>query len=232
MKDNNAYYVVRLVIFFSLVGIVLVLIGWMVGLNGKVNDMAATLKDEQKSIASLLTSVASVTEKVESLTASRVSNNISVNLPSLGATSVNVQPIGYTALLRDAPLSLSASVALSTISSTNLSTFKPILSKVNTYEIAQANGEYYLAYPAAFGKTYSIQLLSSPYPDRVLDILKTLRSMGQPAFKIDYANGSALFLGVFPTYSDVKKYFTTLDASPIVKVAKTKPSNWVLRTIP
>ncbi len=231
-KDNNAYYVARLVILLSLIGIVLILIGWMVGLNGKVNGMATSVKNENEKISQLLTAVASVTEKVESLSASRLSNNVTVSLPSLSSTSVSVQPLEYTSLLRDAPLSLSSSVTLSTISSTNLNAFKAVLSKYSVYEITQANGKYYLSYPASFGKTYSFQVLSSPYPDRVLDIVKTLRTMGQPAFKIDYANQSALFLGVFPTPSEGRAYRSTLNASTLVKVLGTKPSEWVLRHIP
>ncbi len=231
-KDSNAYYAARLVILLSLIGVVLALIGWMVSLNGRMNEIENALKDEQKSISSLLTSVASVTEKVENLSTSRLSSNVSINLPSLGSTSVSVQPIGYTSLLREAPLTLPASISLSTVSSTNLNDFKSILSKTNTYEIAQYDGKYFLAYPALFGKTYSIQILSSPYPDRVMDILKTLRSMSQPAFMINYANQSALFIGVFPTYSEVKGYLASLDASSLTKVVDTKPSEWVLRTIP
>ena len=232
-NDNgNSYYVVRLVILLSLVAIVLVLIGWMVGLNGKVNEVTNSLKEEQKSISQLLTSVASVTEKVETLSASRLSNNVSVSLPTLGATSVDVQPMEYSTLLRDAPLTVPPDAKLSTISSSNLNAFKSILSKENVYEIAQANGKYYLAYKGSFGKTYAVQILSSPYPDRVLDILKTLRSMGQPAFEVDYANQSALFLGVFPTYSEGKAYLTTLDATPIAKIVGTSPSGWLLRSIP
>jgi len=194
-KDNNAYYVARLVILLSLIGIVLTLVGWMVSLNGRVNS-------------------------------------VTVNLPSLSATSVNVQPLEYTSLLRDAPLSLSSSLTLSTISSSNLSAFKTELSKYKVYEITQANGKYYLSYPASFGTTYSLQMLSSPYPDRVLDIVKTLRSMGQPAFKIDYASQSALFLGVFPTSSEGVAYRSTLDSTLLVKIVGTKPSGWMIRRIP
>ncbi len=230
-KEGNVYYVVRLVIFLTLIGVVLALLGWVTSLNGRLKEVGNSLRSTEAQIQDLTTSVASLTEKVSalSISASRLNQNISVNLPSLGATSVSLQSMGYVSLLRNAPLSVPSSLMMSTVNSSSLQSFKSVLSKVKTYEITEFNGVYYLAYPADFGKTYSIQLLSSPYPDRVMDVVKTLRSMGKPAFAINYANQSALFLGVFPTYKEAKAYQQSLNATALKAIIGT--AKWLLRPI-
>ncbi len=230
-KESNVYYVVRVVIFLSLIGVVLALIGWVVSLNGRLNEIGNSLRSTEMEVRDLTTSVASLTEKVSnlSISASRLSGNISVNLPSLGATSVSLQPISYVSLLRNAPLSIPSTLVMSTISSTNLNGLKATLSTTKVYEITEFNGVYYLSYPANFGKTYSIQLLSSPYPDRVMNIVKTLRTMGKPAFAINYADQSALFVGVFPTYKAADEYQKTLNATSLKSIVGT--TKWLPRLI-
>ncbi len=229
-EKTDVYSKIRMVILLALVAIIIAVIGWMASLSGKVASMKENINNEQDSISSLLTSVASLTEKVDTLKASRL-NRVAVNLPSLVSTYTSIQPMKYTALLRNAPLTVPSSVELSTVSSTDVTFFKTILEKTRIYEIMEYNGVYSLAYPASFGKTYSIQLLSSPYPDRIIDLLKTLREMNQPVFKIDYASQSALFLGVFSTYSKAKEYLKSINSTTLTSVVGSKPSNWLPRRL-
>ncbi len=231
-EKTDVYSKIRMVILLSIVAIIIAIIGWMATLNGRVTGMKEEIKSEQNSVSSLLTSVASLTEKIDTLKASRLTSEVSVNLPSLVSTYTSIQPMKYITLLRNAPLTISSSVELTTISSTDITSFKSILEKTKLYEIMESNGIYNIAYPALFGETYSIQLLSSPYPDRVMNLLKNLRGVNQPAFKVDYANQSALFLGVFSTYSKAKKYLASIDSTSLASIVGTKPSGWLLRRIP
>ncbi len=231
-EKTDVYSKIRMVILLSIVAIIIAIIGWMATLNGRVTGIKEKINSEQNSVSSLLTSVASLTEKIDTLKASRLTSKVSVNLPSLVSTYTSIQPMKYITLLRNAPLTISSSVELTTISSTDITSFKSILEKTKLYEIMESNGIYNIAYPALFGETYSIQLLSSPYPDRVMNLLKNLRGVNQPAFKIDYANQSALFLGVFSTYSKAKKYLASIDSTSLASIVGTKPSGWLLRRIP
>ncbi len=229
-EKTDVYSKIRMVILLALVAVIIAVIGWMASLNGRITGIKEEVKNEQNSISSILTSVASLTEKVDTLKASRLTDKVMVNLPSLVSTYASVQPMKYVTLLRSAPLTIPSSIELTTVSSTDITSFKSILEKTRIYEIMESNGTYSIAYPASFGKTYSIQLLSSPYPDRVMDLLKTLRGAGQPAFKIDYPSQSALFLGVFSTYSKADKYLKSIDSTPLISVVGT--SKWLLRRIP
>lgn len=231
-EKTDVYSKIRMVILLALVAIIIAIIGWMSTLGGRITSMKEEIKNEQNSISSLLTSMASLTEKVNTLEASRLTNRVAVNLPSLVSTYTSIQPMEYITLLRSAPLTVPSSIELSTVSSTDITSFKSILEKTRIYEIMENNGTYSIAYPASFGKTYSIQLLSSPYPDRIMDLLKTLRGISQPVFKIDYANQSALFLGVFSTYLEAKEYSKSINSTSLTSVVGTKPSKWLPRRIP
>jgi len=233
-EKSEIYYKIRLVILVVIVGLLIATIGWLAGVNGRMNSVEKQVNNEKVAISSLTTAVASLTAKVDDLTlkASRLSSNIKVNLPTLSSTYVSIQSMKYTTILRNAPLTIPSSATLATISSTDIKSFNSILEGTRIYEITEFNGTYNLAYPANFGMTYSIQLVSSPYPDRVMNLVKNLRSIGQPAFEINYANQSGLFVGVFPTYSQAKEYVSSIGSTSIVSIVGTKPQNWLPRKIP
>lgn len=233
-EKHEIYYKVRLAILVAIVGLLIATIGWLAGVNGRVNSVAKQIDSEKTAISSLNTLVASLTAKVDDITlkASRLSNNIKVNLPTLSSTYISIQSMKYTTILKNAPLTVSSSAILDTISSTDIKSFKSILEGTGAYEITEYNGMYNLAYQNNFGTTYSIQIVSSPYPDRVMDLVKKLRSLGQPAFEINYANQSGLFIGVFPTYSQAKEYASSISSTSILSIVGTGPKNWLPRKIP
>ncbi|MGC8544472.1 hypothetical protein [Athalassotoga sp.] len=197
-------------------------------------DLAGKISSEDQKIANTQSNVTSLTNQVGSLIS---------NLQSLSAPSQTSQPVssqtssqtqsqsGFMALISSSAQSISSNVTLTTTTSTSLSAVNAMLSGINTYEIAQENGLYYVAYPGK-GVTYSIQILSSPYPDRVLALVKSLRNLGIPAFKIDYSTQSALFIGVFTGYTPALNYANSITSNPNVTSMIGTVSSWLIRTIP
>ncbi len=231
-EKPGLYSKIRLILLVALIVLSIGTLSWVVAINGSMGGMNDRIAQNQSAISSMTTKLASITDKLSTLEATRLSSNISVSLPSLSSTYVSVQPVSYTLMLNKAPLTINSSETLSTVVSTNLESFKSILEANSVYEITEASGTYYLAYPANFNKTYSIQMLSSPYPDRVLNLVQQLRGLGLPAFKIDYASQSGLFIGVFNTYSAAEGYAQTISSSAVINVVGSGSSNWMPRTIP
>ncbi len=194
-------------------------------------DLSTKISSEDQKIANTQSNITSLTNQVGSLIA---------NLQSLSAPSQTSQPVssqatspqnGLMALILNSTQSLSSNVTLTTTTATSLSAINFILSGVNTYEITQENGLYYVAYPGN-GVTYSIQILSSPYPDRVLALVKSLRNLGIPAFKIDYSTQSALFIGVFTGYTPALNYANSISSNSNLTSMIGSVSSWLIRTIP
>ncbi len=233
-EKPEIYYKIRLAILVVIVALLIATIGWLAGVNGRVNTVANRIVNEKKAISELTTAVASLSAKVENLTlkASTLSSKVKINLPSLTSTYISVQQMTYSNILYNAPLTIPSTVTLETKSSTNIDTFRSILRSTKIYEITEYNGTYNLAYSAKFGTTYSIQIVSSPFPDRIMSLVKKLRSLGQPAFEINYASQSGLFIGVFPSYSQAKQYASTISSTSIISLVGTKPHNWIERAIP
>ncbi|GEM_PF-1979340 len=136
----------------------------------------------------------------------------------------------YPILFENAPRTL-PSLPLNTVTATNLEAFIPILSVNNVYEITEMNGRYFLAYPMVEGSTFSIQILASPYFDRVLKIVNILRGQNIPAFNIKYGNQFELFVGVFPNYTYATQYASTISLTIFPTVGSTS-SSWLIRQIP
>ncbi|MGC8545701.1 hypothetical protein [Athalassotoga sp.] len=136
----------------------------------------------------------------------------------------------YSILFENAPRTL-PSFPLNTVTATNLEDFIPILSVNDFYEITQMNKQYFLAYPAAGGSTFSIQILSSPYSDRVLKIVNLLRGQNIPAFDIQYGSQFSLFAGVFPNYVAATQYASAISSAIFPTVGSTL-SSWLIRQIP
>lgn len=198
-------------------------------------DLAGKISSEDQKIANTQSNITSLTNQVGSLIS---------NLQSLSAPSQTSQPVssqtslqtqsqsGFMALISNAAQSIGSNVTLTTTTATSLSAVDSMLAGVNTYEIAQENGLYYVAYPGN-GVTYSIQMLSSPYPDRVLALVKSLRNLGIPSFKIDYSTQSALFIGVFTGYTPALNYANSINANPnVTSLVGSGVSSWLIRTIP
>ncbi len=234
MDKQNLYSMIRLVLLIVFIVIALGALIWVAGLSGKINGIDQKISNAQTSVASLTTRVASLTSnitKLNSLNITRLSTQMSINLPTLQSTYLSLQSVTYPLLLANAPESLNSNVSLTTITATNLNAVKPILSSTNVFEVTQVNGIYYLAYPGS-GVTYSIQVLSSPYPDRVLELVKSLRSAGIPAFKIDYSTQSGLFIGVFPDYTTASNYANAISNSTVSGIVGSGASSWLPRQIP
>ncbi len=194
-------------------------------------DLVGKISSEDQKIANTQSNITSLTNQVGSLI---------TNLQSLSAQSQTSQPVpsqtaspqnALMALISNSTQSISSNVTLTTTTATSLSGVNSILSGVNTYEVTQENGLYYVAYPGN-GVTYSIQILSSPYPDRVLALVKSLRNAGIPAFKIDYSTQSALFIGVFTGYTPALNYANSISANSNVTSMIGSVSSWLIRTIP
>jgi hypothetical protein len=234
MDKQNLYSMIRLVLLIVFIVVALGALIWVADLSGKINSIDNRTLSAQTAVASLTTKVASLTAnitKLNSLKVTRLSTQMSINLPTLQSTYISLQSITYPLLLANAPQSLSSNVNLVTVTATNLDAVKPILSSTNVYEITEMNGIYYLAYPGS-GVTYSIQVLSSPYPDRVLSLVKALRSAGVPAFKIDYSTQSGLFIGVFPDYTSATNYANAISNSTVTSIVGSGASSWLARQIP
>ncbi len=234
MDKQNMYSVVRVVLLVVFIVVALGALIWVASLNGKINNIDRKASSAQTAVASLTTRIASLTAsiaKLKSVSTTRLSSSVSVNLPTLQSTYISLQSITYPLLLANAPESLSSNISLTTITATNLDALKPLLSSTNTYEITQMNNLYYFAYPGS-GVTYSIQVLSSPYPDRVLSLVKSLRSAGVPAFKIDYSSQSGLFIGVFPDYNSASTYANAISTPNVTSIVGSGASSWLIRTIP
>jgi flagellar basal body-associated protein FliL len=234
MDKQNMYSMIRVVLLVVFIVVALGALIWVASLSGKLSSVEQKTSSAQTAVASLTTRVASLTASITKLKSSnvtRLSSQISVNLPTLQSTYISLQSVTYPLLLTNAPESLSSSLSLTTITATNLDSLKPILSTTGTYEITQVNNLYYFAYPGS-GLTYSIQILSSPYPDRVLSLVKALRSAGVPAFKIDYASQSGLFIGVFPDYNSASNYANAISTPNITSITGSGASSWLVRTIP
>ncbi len=195
-------------------------------------ELAGKISSEDQKIANTQSNITSLTNQVGSLIA---------NLQSLSAQSQTSQPVSsqtttssqnaIMTLILNSPQSLSPNITLTTTTATSLAGVNSILSGVSTYEVTQENGLYYVAYPGN-GVTYSIQVLSSPYPDRVLALVKSLRNAGIPAFKIDYSTQSALFIGVFTGYTPALNYANSISANPNITSMIGSVSSWLIRTIP
>jgi len=137
---------------------------------------------------------------------------------------------GYSTLLNNAPR-IFPIYPLTTIESTSLEKFTNIISmNGDIYEIGKMGGMYYLAYPS-LGTTFSIQVLSSPYQNRVVGIVNTLREESIPAFAITYGNETGLFVGVFPNYTIATEYASDISNEMYQTVGSTE-SSWLIRTIP
>ncbi len=136
----------------------------------------------------------------------------------------------YDILFNDAPEIL-PKLPLNTVTATSLEDLSPILSVNSLYEIMQMSNQYFLAYPAIGGSTFSIQILSSPYFDRVLKNVRTLRGADIPAFEIQYGNNAGLFIGVFPTYTLATQYASSISQILFSTVGSTM-SSWLIRQIP
>ena len=135
----------------------------------------------------------------------------------------------YNVLLENAPRVLPL-YPLTTLSSTDLKAFKSALSFNNYYEITKMGKEYFLAYPG-IGTTFSIQILSSAFPKKVLKFVRMLRDQQIPAFEISYSNTSALFIGVFPNYESASEY-ASKTSKIVFQSVKATPSSWIIRPIP
>jgi hypothetical protein len=192
--------------------------GKIIAEDQKINNTQSNLTSLTNQVGNLLTSLQSLSTSSQS---SQPSNTVASSVPSSGANPI----------MMNATQSLNSSISLKTITATSLSAVSSIVSNVNAYEITPVNGIYYLAYPGS-GVTYSIQVLSSPYPDRVLSLVKALRSAGVPAFKIDYSTQSGLFIGVFPDYTSATNYANAISNSTVTSIVGSGASSWLARQIP
>lgn len=177
------------------------------------------------SVQTLKTQVSNNTATIQAL-----SNEITTLKSEINPIKLSKTFMKYSILFENAPRTFPP-LPLNTVSATNLEDFIPILSVNNFYEITQMNGQYFLAYPAAGGSTFSIQILSSPYPDRVLKIVNLLRGQNIPAFNIQYGNQFSLFVGVFPNYTFATQYASTISQMIYPTVSSTM-SSWLIRQIP
>lgn len=198
-------------------------------------ELSGKISSEDQKISNTQSNVTSLTNQVGSL----LSNLQSLSVPSQTSQAVSSQPAAPSqsgnalmTLISNSAQSINSNMTLTTTTATSLSAVNSILSGVNNYEITQENGLYYIAYPGN-GVTYSIQILSSPYPDRVLALVKSLRNIGIPAFKIDYSTQSALFIGVFTGYTPALNYAHSMNSdSSVTSMVGSTLSSWLIRTIP
>ncbi len=194
-------------------------------------DLSAKILSEDQKISTTQSNLSALSNQVGSLLSNL--QNLAQPQPSTSQQTIvasSTNPL-MPLILGGAP-SLNPSVNLYTTTATSLSGVNAILSGVTTYEITKSDGIYYVAYPGK-GTTYSIQILSSPYSDRVLALVNTLRNIGIPAFKIDYSNLSALFIGVFTGYNAALNYANSISANPAVtSIVQSTVSSWLIRQIP
>jgi hypothetical protein len=137
--------------------------------------------------------------------------------------------LDYSVLLENAARILPL-YPLTTLNSTDLKSFKKVISFNNFYEITKMDDEYFIAYPGV-GTTFSIQVLSSSFPKKVLRLVNSLRAQQIPAFEIPYPNTTALFIGVFPNYNLASEY-ASKTSEIIYQTVKATPSSWIIRPIP
>ncbi len=194
-------------------------------LSGKIITEDQKIADAQSNLSSLKSQIANVLANLATLSSPSVQQAPQTSQPS------SSQAASSPSFITGANPSMSSNVVLTTVTATTLSAVNSIISSVSTYEVTQVNGLYYVAYPGS-GVTYSIQILSSPYPDRVLALVQSLRSAGIPAFKIDYSTQSALFIGVFPTYMTALNYANSVSNSNVVSIVGSGISSWLVRQIP
>ena len=135
----------------------------------------------------------------------------------------------YSVLLENAARILPL-YPLTTLDSTDLKNFKKVVSFNDFYEITKMGDEYFIAYPGV-GTTFSIQVLSSSFPKKVLRLVSSLRAQQIPAFEIPYPNTTALFIGVFPNYKLASEY-ASQTSQIIFQTVKATPSSWIIRPIP
>ncbi|MGC9139718.1 hypothetical protein [Athalassotoga sp.] len=196
-------------------------------LSAKILSEDQKISTTQSNLSALSNQVGSLISNLQSLT---TQPQPSSSQPAQTVVASSTNPL--MSLIAGAAPSLSPSISLLTTTATSLSGVDAILSGVTTYEITKSNSIYYVAYPGK-GTTYSIQILSSPYPDRVLALVNALRNIGIPAFKIDYLNLSALFIGVFTGYNAALNYANSISANPAVtSVVQSTVSSWLIRQIP
>ncbi|BBJ27900.1 hypothetical protein [Athalassotoga saccharophila] len=195
-------------------------------------DLSAKILSEDQKISTTQSNLSALSNQVGSLISNLQSLTAQPQTSSTQQTVVASSTNPLMSLILGSAPSLNPSVNLLTTTATSLSGVSAILSGVTTYEITKSDGIYYIAYPGK-GTTYSIQILSSPYPDRVLALVNALRNIGIPAFKIDYSNLSALFIGVFTGYNSALSYANSISANPAVtSIVQSTVSSWLIRQIP
>lgn len=187
---------------------------------------------------SLLILLSSLNMTVQNLKTEVSNNTTLINSLSNQVQQINSQIppkipssfLSYDTLFQNAPKTLPA-LPLDTAVATNLKAFANILSMNQFYEITKFGDQYFLAYPAVGGSTFSIQILSSPYSDRVMKIINVLRGQSVPSFDIQYGNQYSLFVGVFPNYVVATKYMSSV-ASVVSSLTGATSTSWLIRQIP
>lgn len=207
-------------------------------LNSYVRNMYANLSakilTEDQKISTTQSNLSALSNQVGNLMANLQSLTTSLQTSQQQSLSASGPASGSNlmALIAGAAPSLGSNVNLVTTTATSLNGVNSIISGARVYEITESDNLYYVAYPGK-GVTYSIQILSSPYPDRVLAIVNALRNIGIPAFKIDYSNLSALFIGVFTGYNPALNYANSISANPnVTSIVQSTVSSWLIRQIP
>ncbi len=184
----------------------------------------------------LLTNVSNTVRSFEAQISNNNSNVTALNermsdLESdLNSIRLSKPLMGYDTLFVDAPEVLPP-LPLNTVTATNLKDLMPILSVNTLYEITKVKDRYFLAYPFMDGSAFSIQILSSPYSDRVLKIVRTLRGESIPAFEIPYEKTNGLFVGIFPSYAVAFEYANSISKT-IYPTVNSTLSSWLIRQIP
>lgn len=163
---------------------------------------------------------------VTAQTFSGETQNLNANINAIKLS----KPLKYNILLENAPRTIPI-LPLATIAATDLEDFLPVLSVNNLYEITQVGTQFFLSYPAVGGTTFSIQILSSPHPERVLKIIDVLRKQNIPSFDIQYGDQYGLFTGVFPNYAIANQYASSISELIFPTVGSTM-SSWLIRQIP
>lgn len=195
--------------------IVAVLAVLLLFLFSGLNTTVQTLKTE---ISNNTTTVQTLSEELQTLKSEI--NPVKLSKPFMK----------YQILFENAPRTLPL-LPLNTVTATNLEDFLPILSVNSFYEITQVGTQFFLAYPAVGGATFSIQILSSPYSERVLKIINILRGQNIPSFDIQYGDQYSLFAGVFPNYMIATQYASSISKLIFPTVGSTI-SSWLIRQIP
>ncbi len=161
---------------------------------------------------------------------SSLSNQVEALKSTVNPVKITPSFLKYDILFQNASRTL-PSLPLNTIESTNLQDFSNVLSMNEYYEITKFGDRYFLAYPAVGGSTFSIQVLSSPYSERVMKIINNLRGQNIPAFDIQYGSQYSLFVGVFPNYVVATQYASAV-SEMIFSTTGATYTSWLIRQIP